>query len=149
MMVIQAQSSPVVGENLTRVNKEPSKANVAQEPKTKQPKVDEKEKTNGLRVPGSNWEKYKILLAESKAIKKEPVESTSVTSPRKRHRPRKRPGPNKQTNLSDDSQVHIFYFEHAKSTQINNNNRQVFASNTRVSSDLGNMKFSLNSSPEP
>ncbi|XP_033220296.1 RNA exonuclease 4 isoform X2 [Belonocnema kinseyi] len=55
----------------------------------------------------SNWEKYKMLLAESKAMKKEPLESTIVTSPRKRHRPRKRPGPNKQTNLSEDSQAEV------------------------------------------
>ena len=95
MMAIQPHSSP---KKLTRVNKEPSKAKIAQEQKPKQPKIDGKEKSNGLRVPGSNWEKYKILLTDSKTNKKESAESTIVTSPRKRHRPKKQ-------NLPNDSQV--------------------------------------------
>lgn len=80
MMVSQPRGS-IVNKNNTKSTNE----TITQEKKVT--KVDEMT-NNALRVPGSNWEKFKSLLGESKA-NKESTETTINISPRKRHRTKK------------------------------------------------------------
>lgn len=78
MMVIKSQNCSIENNRV----KEPSKAKMAQEEKLT--KVGDKVTNNGLRVPGSNWEKYKSLVTDSKPKNRQPGASTL---PRKRQRP--------------------------------------------------------------
>lgn len=93
-MVSQPRGS-IVNKNNTKSTNE----TITQEKKVT--KVDEMT-NNALRVPGSNWEKFKSLLGESKA-NKESTETTINISPRKRHR-------TKKFNNRQDLQVCLNFF---------------------------------------
>lgn len=84
MMVSQPHVSPANRKNSNSI-KESSNVKMTQEKKIK---VDEVT-TNGLHVPGSNWEKFKSRLEESRDINKESTETSIIKSPRKRHRVKK------------------------------------------------------------